>query len=574
MTLKPMIKNYILLQKLYDALFLSLLRAVKLSFILLCFSVSLNIQASLKWGGVGLFSLAFSEEAALNKEQAAKAVWKIQTGNIGNGSGFFISKNKIVTNFHVIKYAESIGLKNIRLVQEGNPEQLKFRRIVRLSILDDLAVLEIEGEVAHFLNLPAEDVLNSSKSLYSLGYPEGEFKEISQTGIFKEDSFFGNDSDVSGASGSPVLNESHRLAGVLVSIRKNLISFINVQTLRSFIEAEYFSCKSLNVKACFKSSREMLIKSMQEVKEARDYFKIFGLFYRGEGVKRDFFKAKEWLEKSAEQDYAPAQYNLAIMYYEGEGGVKDFSKERKWLEKSAEQDYAPAQHSLALIYYHGRGVKRDFFKAREWMEKSAEQGYSPAHYDLAVMYYYGEGGGQDFFKAREWFEKSAEQGYAPAQYSLALMYYYGEGGGQDFFKAREWFEKSAEQGYAPAQYSLALMYYYGKGGGQDFFKAREWMEKSAEQGHAPAQYRLALMYYYGEGGVQNFFKAREWMEKSAEQGYARAQYWLALMYYYGEGGGQNFFKAREWMEKSAEQGYARAQYWLALMYSKGEGSQQ
>ena len=211
-----------------------------------------------------LFSAAFAEEESVNKEQIAKAVWTIQIG-LGNGSGFFISENKIVTNFHVISPAESIGLENISLAQEGNFERLKVKRIVSLSILDDLAVLEIEGSVSHFLNLPSEDVLNFSENLYVLGYPRAKFKEIRQTGFSTlEDSFFGNHVDVRGASGSPVLNESHQLIGVLYARNANLLKFISVKTLRSFIESDHFVCKSSNVKECFRLSREIFEESTQE----------------------------------------------------------------------------------------------------------------------------------------------------------------------------------------------------------------------------------------------------------------------------------------------------------------------
>ena len=119
-------------------------------------------------------------------------------------------------------------------------ERLKVKRIVSLSILDDLAVLEIEGSVSHFLNLPSEDVLNSSKSLYALGYPNGKFKEIRQTGLSTEDSFFGNHFDIRGAGGGPVLNESHQLIGVLYAWTANLLYFISVKTLRSFYRVGSF----------------------------------------------------------------------------------------------------------------------------------------------------------------------------------------------------------------------------------------------------------------------------------------------------------------------------------------------
>ena len=57
--------------------FLSLLRAVKVCFILVCFSVSLKMPSVFQ-SGAELFSAAFAEEESVNKEQIAKAVWKIE----------------------------------------------------------------------------------------------------------------------------------------------------------------------------------------------------------------------------------------------------------------------------------------------------------------------------------------------------------------------------------------------------------------------------------------------------------------------------------------------------------------
>ena len=422
-TKRRMVKSsYVLVKKLCDAFFLILLRAVKVCFILVCFSVSLKMPSGFQ-SGAELFSVAFAEEESVNKEQIAKAVWEIQKGKgIGLGSGFFISENQIVTNFHVISSAESIGLENISLVQDGNPKWLKVKRIVSLSILDDLAVLEIEGSVSHFLNLPSEDVLNSSKSLYLLGYPNGKFKEIRQTGLFTEESFFGNHSLPIGASGGPVLNESHQLIGVLHQAVANLLYFVSVKTLRSFIEDKYFLCnKSFNVKECFRFSREIFEKFTQAAKGMREYHnKIGRIYYEGERVERGFALVREFGKVSGSR-LARVQYKLAIVYSRGNGVSRDLLLGKEWMEKSAVQGYALAQHELVMMYYREKGLSWDFPLAREWIEKAAVQGYAPAQYTLAMMYYREKGLGWDFPLAREWIEKAAVQGYAPAQYMLAII---------------------------------------------------------------------------------------------------------------------------------------------------------
>ena len=85
------------------------------------------------------------------------------------------------------------------------------------------------------------------------------------------------------------------------------------------------------------------------------------------------------------------------------------------MEKSAAQDYAPAQYGLGLMYYNGKGGEKDLFKARYWMEKSAAQGYVPAQILLRFHVLYGEGGEKDIFKAVKWLEEAVEQGDVEAE---------------------------------------------------------------------------------------------------------------------------------------------------------------
>ena len=573
MITKPIIKNNVWIDKLYYIFFPSvfkfLLRAVKLSLFLFCFSASINIQSNSKML-IEPFSVAFSEELTIEKakmvilrhtiefseeltiEKAkiAKAVWKIK-GNRWNGTGFFISENKIVTNAHVVGNVKD--LEEITIVQEGNPRRLKANKIVNLSIRDDLALLEVDGVVSDFIIL-SEDPLNSS-NVYALGYPNGRFQEIRQMSVLQDDYFVSNNLDIKGASGSPLLNEAHQLVGVLYQAFHNHINFINLETLNSFIKDEYFLCED-NVQECFKSLRESFETNPQEVKNGKDSFNI----YQYLRLKGDLPRAKWWLKKATEQGYAMVQYRSAVVlyrlavmyYYKEEGRAQDIQLARFLFEQAAEKGYALAQYNLAVMYSMGEGGAQDIQRAKFWFEQAAQQGYALAQYHLALMYYKGEGGAQDIQRAREWFEKAAQQGYALAQYNLALMYYKGEGGAQDIQRAREWFEKAAEQGYALAQYNLALMYDKGEGGAQDIQRAREWFEKAAEQDHASAQYNLALMYYNGKGVEQNTQRAIELFEKAAEQGDASAQFFLVGIYYIRKKGIEpDIPRARYWFEKEA-----------------------
>ncbi len=73
----------------------------------------------------------------------------------------------------------------------------------------------------------------------------------------------------------------------------------------------------------------------------------------------DETKAREWYEKAKNGD-AEAMFNLGVMYYNGEGVAKDYGKAREWYGKAAENGDATAMFFLGLMYYNGKGVPKDY----------------------------------------------------------------------------------------------------------------------------------------------------------------------------------------------------------------------
>ena len=82
---------------------------------------------------------------------------------------------------------------------------------------------------------------------------------------------------------------------------------------------------------------------------------------------------------------------------------------REW-RPLAEQGYAPAQNNLALMYYHGQGVTQDYAEAVRWYRKAAEQGDALAQSNLSTMYYLGESLTQDYVTAHMWANIAAAGG--------------------------------------------------------------------------------------------------------------------------------------------------------------------
>ena len=65
---------------------------------------------------------------------------------------------------------------------------------------------------------------------------------------------------------------------------------------------------------------------------------------------------------------------LSLCYSMGFKVEQSYNMAMRWIQKSAEQNYAPAQRALGRFYEVGRGVPHDKEKALEWYSKAAAQG--------------------------------------------------------------------------------------------------------------------------------------------------------------------------------------------------------
>ncbi len=477
------------------------------------------------------------QQTASPRSHSQNAVWRIQN-SFSSGTAFFIGPNLLVTNFHILQslLKHDNSLKNIVLQKEGSFD-LKIRRALAVSALDDLAIIEAKANVSNYLNIEEDGAL-MDETLLAFGYPHGQFKKITNTGELMEEgshyTFFANHSALKGASGSPVLNTKGQVAGVLFAAGHNLLHAVKANRLKDLIagEAGQICPPSISAIECVKTELNRLQQSTRSFSAFAQFRLALIYLSKSALTERDIQISKRWMTESAEQGYAPAQYNLALMYDNKDEGTREDSRLAfYWMTESAEQGYAPAQHDLALIYDNeDEGTREDSRLAFHWMTESADQSYAPAQHDLALMYISGDGAPKDSQIAFLWMIESAEQGYAPAQHDLALMYISGDGAPKDSQMAFHWMTKPAEQGHAPAQHALALMYLESDGEPENSQIALDWMTESAEQGYAPAQYDLALMYLEGDGAPKDSQTAIDWMTESAEQGYALALYDLAVLY--------------------------------------------
>ena len=116
------------------------------------------------------------------------------------------------------------------------------------------------------------------------------------------------------------------------------------------------------------------------------------------------------LMASAFAGYAQGQGTLGRYYLLGQLFPKDLVNALKWLEKAAEQDYAPAMTALAAMYMFGDGVKVNGKKAVELLTKAIEQGDDEALYLRGVCSEKAIGVAKDPEDAKAWYANAAEKG--------------------------------------------------------------------------------------------------------------------------------------------------------------------
>lgn len=174
-------------------------------------------------------------------------------------------------------------------------------------------------------------------------------------------------------------------------------------------------------------------------------------------VDKDMVELNE--PKRADEQDAPAQFNLGLCYDKGDGVPQSDAEAAKWWKKAADQGYAPAQHNLGVYYDEGRGgVGRSSTEAAKLWEKAANQCFDDAQFNLGLCYLNGDGVEQNPKEAAKWFQEAAEQGHAPARFNLGLCYGKGDGvpGGRNHKEAIELVTKADVQGFPQAKPTLQM----------------------------------------------------------------------------------------------------------------------
>jgi TPR repeat protein len=173
----------------------------------------------------------------------------------------------------------------------------------------------------------------------------------------------------------------------------------------------------------------------------------------GVGVSRNDQNAVDYLRRSAELGYPPAQVALGYFYDTGSVVSHDPGQAADWYQKAAKQDDRLAEWLLGRLYYAGNGIPRDLNTAESWLQKAANQG-DPFGQQLLGLVRLEK---NDYANASGWFRKAAMQGLPQAQAQLGELLRDGRGVTPDKFEAYVWLLISFDAGNHTVDADLAAL---------------------------------------------------------------------------------------------------------------------
>lgn len=330
----------------------------------------------------------------------------------------------------------------------------------------------------------------------------------------------------------------------------------------------------------------------------------------GDAVNQDSAMADMWTKKAANAGDAEAQYRESmgygyalrseiVIFGEGQAQEENAKQFMSWLEKSASQKYAEAQYDLGMTYLLGANggkgqkqsvlISKDIDKGLALLQESANAGYYKAQWALAIIYQAGYSKIQpNKAESDKYWALFESQTDSLVQNRSAFLYREKDRqkyvDGKNKYKGKalnfdesnavalELFNKSASQGNKFALYNLGLAYLNGEGVYKDPTKGIEYLKKSAEANHYAAMSELGFAYLQGNGTVKDYGEAYRWLLQAANEKTRnrwsdahKARNAIGVLYEYGGGVDKDSVLAYAWYNIAMSGGYEKAQANLSRM---------
>lgn len=238
----------------------------------------------------------------------------------------------------------------------------------------------------------------------------------------------------------------------------------------------------------------------------------------------------EYMTQSANNGYAPAQFDLGQHYHMGVIFKQDAAKAVQWYQKAAVQNHPMAIHNLGRIYFNGLdSVPKDAEKGYQYFAKGAELNFHQSHTALGELYWKGLYVSQNIDMAIACFKRGALCNSPEAYRILGIVYNDPSIPQYDEDLAFSAMHKAMDLGDLLATYGIARMYYDGDGCDMDYQMALNYYAMAANAGLGYACVDVADMFVKGEGCVQNLDEAERWLQKAIALGEYRAGKILSIV---------------------------------------------
>ena len=366
----------------------SVLKLLILLSVVVSFTVSFN-QAFAQKTGEKTNRIKQKNTAGTSVNELIKSNVLIVNSN-STGSGFFISKGLIVTNYHVIEglVDNEQGNNDTAAIIRMQNGQLNMAKVLVTDKANDLAILKSFVNNGTPLILGKASDIKLTNEIIVIGSPQALQGTVS-TGIIsaKRKDFEGFKNVVqisapvsSGSSGSPVISKkTHKVLGVVNMVHKggqNLNFFIPVDKLRKLIKT--------NIALLKKDKKSYVSSLFSKAKSGNknNQFELGFMYYLGLNIKKNYNQSRYWFLKSKNKKAYPY---LGSLYFTGDQYLdKNYKLAKKYLLLSSEE--ALSARLLGFMYLGGHGFDKNYDKALKYLTKAAKKYDLPAQKMLGILF--------------------------------------------------------------------------------------------------------------------------------------------------------------------------------------------
>ncbi|MBC6415334.1 MAG: serine protease [Bdellovibrionales bacterium] len=217
---------------------------------------------------------------------------------LGQGTGFFISSQLMVTNFHVIQDLNE----NIKIFSKKDSKNLSNplinkMKVVKISAFYDLALLKSSEKVKDYLKIKKSPIDLNLDSFFLLAYPQSKFLLIPvryNTSQYGDKIFTFNRNinlnKLKGSSGAPIIDQNAKVIGVKYGTTDSQSFTSSFSALTDFLNGNNRDCSNLDIEECLNEEWLSLKEAYQKGNPLAEYRVSSLISYEKDINKRDKIK--------------------------------------------------------------------------------------------------------------------------------------------------------------------------------------------------------------------------------------------------------------------------------------------